>query len=222
MLSQAQRRAQARNVDRLEKRVEILNQLIDRTAELLGLDEEGAIRAIATSNIAVAHAIMAAQSEATLVALSGYPTDNATATVIDSDHLEHQREFSAKTFGPGARTADVIDHICKALDEIAAAPDDVTEWADLIILAFDGAMRAGHGPQSILDAVHDKQAVNEARTWPDWRSQDPDKAIEHVDPDGCEEFGTHRWQFDGDDPYVVCQCGQRRDALSGRIVGGDR
>lgn len=28
----------------------------------------------------------------------------------------------------------------------------------------------------------------------------------------------HRWAFDGDDPYVICECGERRDALSGRVI----
>ena len=29
----------------------------------------------------------------------------------------------------------------------------------------------------------------------------------------------HSWKFDGDDPYVLCfYCGQRRDAISGRII----
>lgn len=31
---------------------------------------------------------------------------------------------------------------------------------------------------------------------------------------------SHGWRFDGDDPYVVCHwCGERRDNLTGRIVG---
>lgn len=29
----------------------------------------------------------------------------------------------------------------------------------------------------------------------------------------------HAWEYDGDDPYVVCgYCGERRDALTGRLV----
>lgn len=99
---------------------------------------------------------------------------------IDAAHIAHQRDWSTLTFGPGDRTAGVIDHIRKELDEIEAAPYDIEEWADLIILALDGAWRADHDPQAILDAVQAKQAKNESRQWPDWRTAEPGKAIEHI------------------------------------------
>lgn len=101
-------------------------------------------------------------------------------TSIDADHLRHQRAWSAKTFGPGARLLGVIDHIKKELIEVEAAPDDISEWADVLILAFDGALRSGHEPQDIIDAIKAKQAKNEKRTWPDWRGLPTDRAIEHV------------------------------------------
>jgi hypothetical protein len=94
-------------------------------------------------------------------------------------HLAHQREWSERTFGPGQRTLGVLDHIGKELDEIRADPTDLGEWVDVIILAFDGAWRHGWEPQQIIDAIKAKQAKNEARTWPDWRTMSADKAIEH-------------------------------------------
>jgi hypothetical protein len=99
---------------------------------------------------------------------------------INADHIAHQREWSIRTFGPGARTENVLDHIAKELDEIRAAPLDLSEWADVIILALDGAQRTGADPESIVRAVKDKQARNEAREWPDWRGLPTDRAIEHV------------------------------------------
>jgi len=99
--------------------------------------------------------------------------------VIDSAHLAHQREWSRATFGPGTRTDGVLDHIEKELDEIRADPYDLGEWVDVIILAFDGAWRAGWGPQDIIDAIHAKQSKNEGRTWPDWRGMSEHEAIEH-------------------------------------------
>jgi hypothetical protein len=99
--------------------------------------------------------------------------------VIDADHLVRQREWSRRTFGPGPRAAGVVAHIRKELEEVEAAPSDVTEWADVVILALDGAWRAGHEPQTIIDAIKAKQARNEAREWPDWRTASPDAPIEH-------------------------------------------
>lgn len=82
---------------------------------------------------------------------------------IDASHLAHQREWSERTFGPGPRTLGLIDHIRKELVEIEDDPFDLGEWVDVIILAFDGAWRAGWEPQQIIDAIKAKQAKNEAR-----------------------------------------------------------
>ena len=95
-------------------------------------------------------------------------------------HLRRQSEWSERTFGPGARTAGVLDHIRKELREIEADPHDLNEWVDVIILACDGAWRAGYTPEQIAKAIEAKQAKNEGRAWPDWRTAAPDKAIEHV------------------------------------------
>lgn len=95
-------------------------------------------------------------------------------------HLQRQREFSERTFGPGARTAGVIDHIRKELSEIEAKPHDVFEWVDVTLLALDGAWRAGFTPEEIAAAISAKQIRNESRDWPDWRTAELGKAIEHV------------------------------------------
>ena len=99
--------------------------------------------------------------------------------VIDAEHLWRQKQWSLKTFGPGTRLLGVLDHIRKELAEIEADPTDLSEWVDVIILAFDGAWRAGWEPQQIIDAIKAKQAKNEARKWPDWRTMSSDVAIEH-------------------------------------------
>jgi hypothetical protein len=95
-------------------------------------------------------------------------------------HLERQAKFSRHTFGPGRRTQGVSDHIRKELLEIEAAPDDLEEWIDVVILAIDGAWRTGASPDQIIATLAAKQAKNEARNWPDWRTADPNKAIEHT------------------------------------------
>jgi hypothetical protein len=94
-------------------------------------------------------------------------------------HLVRQRVFSERTFGPGPRTAGIIDHIRKELVEVEAKPYDLSEWMDVVILALDGAWRHGAQPEDIVAALVAKQDKNESRVWPDWRNAPTDKAIEH-------------------------------------------
>lgn len=95
------------------------------------------------------------------------------------NHLHRQIAFSERTFGPGARTAGVCDHIRKELIEVQESGGSLAEWVDVIILALDGAWRSGATPEHIAEAVQAKQCKNEGRKWPDWRTQDQTKAIEH-------------------------------------------
>lgn len=94
--------------------------------------------------------------------------------------LEEQGRFSLETFGPGMRTQGLIDHISKELVEVAKDPSDIMEYIDIAILAFDGAWRTGATPAEIVSAYKAKLAKNKLRQWPDWRTADPNKAIEHV------------------------------------------
>jgi hypothetical protein len=95
-------------------------------------------------------------------------------------HLTRQIKFSGATFGPGARTAGVCDHIRKELVEVEESGGSLAEWIDVVILALDGAWRSGATPQAIVEALLAKQSKNEGRVWPDWRLAEPGKAIEHV------------------------------------------
>lgn len=104
-----------------------------------------------------------------------------------ADHLQRQRDWSFDTFGPppdgkpGDRNiAGTLDHLKKELTEVEQNPVDVEEWIDIVILAFDGALRMGWTPGEIAAALALKQHKNEMRQWPDWRTAAPGKAIEHV------------------------------------------
>jgi hypothetical protein len=108
--------------------------------------------------------------------------DCGASTALQFDfraHLARQAAFSLKTFGPGARTIGVCDHIRKELIEVESDPLDLNEWVDVVILALDGAWRCGGTPDGIINAIVAKQTKNEGRNWPDWRTADPTKAIEH-------------------------------------------
>jgi hypothetical protein len=95
-------------------------------------------------------------------------------------HLRRQAAFSERTFGPGARVQGVVDHIRKELVEVEDEGGPLAEWVDVIILGFDGAWRSGATPEQIVAAIVAKQTKNEGRRWPDWRTAEPGKAIEHV------------------------------------------
>lgn len=117
---------------------------------------------------------------------------------IDAAHLARQRAWSYDTFGPGHRTGGVTEHIEKELVEIRAAPTDLKEWVGLVILALDGAWRAGYEPQEVLDAIEARQTVLEGREWPDWRLGTEDHAIEHVRPDSEFEASLSAWEQEMD------------------------
>lgn len=122
-------------------------------------------------------------------------------------HLARQVAFSRATFGPGPRTEGVIEHVQEELKEVQKVygnpegriviPSDwsthteaAEEWTDVVILGLDGLTRALWAANPSLtseqvaeDAVsyiRAKQGKNEKRDWPDWRTADPSKPINHV------------------------------------------
>lgn len=101
------------------------------------------------------------------------------ALILDEDWLAAFAAWNLTTFGPGKRTAGTIDHIKKELREIEADPDDAKEWVDIVLLGINGLVRQGRSPAEIIGAIRAKDTENRTRRWPDWRSTDPNLAIEH-------------------------------------------
>ena len=100
--------------------------------------------------------------------------------MILAEFIAKQMSWSHKTFGGGRRTEGMIDHITKELKEVESNPDSLEERCDVIILALDGAWRAGYGPLQIELALERKQKINISRKWPK-----PTKnfAVEHIRED---------------------------------------
>lgn len=95
--------------------------------------------------------------------------------------FEGRRAWSIETFGPANIYKRVVAHIRKELLEIEAKPDDLEEWIDVALMAMDGAWRAaGADGDGFVAALIAKAAKNVERSWPDWRTMDPDVPIEHV------------------------------------------
>ncbi len=99
------------------------------------------------------------------------------------NYLTHVREWSIQTFGPYINKERIIQHIKKELVETQQAKtpsDELEEWIDVVILGFDGAWRSGHSAEDVVAMLVYKQAVNERRQWPDWRTAPKDQVIEHI------------------------------------------
>jgi hypothetical protein len=82
------------------------------------------------------------------------------------EFIDNKFKWSLRTFGTGIRTKGITAHIRKELAEIEADPKDLEEWVDVILLAFDGASRAGFTGKEISEALISKQLKNMARRWP--------------------------------------------------------
>ena len=98
------------------------------------------------------------------------------------EHIRRKNKFSIKTFGPldSDRINSIIDHLKKELIEVENDPYSLEEWIDIIALALDGAHRAGYTPEEVIKCLEEKQEIVEQRKYPDWRTCDPNKAIEHI------------------------------------------
>ncbi len=110
-------------------------------------------------------------------------------------HLLRQMAFSHATYGPGKRMEGVLDHMAKEIEEVRESGGDPSEWVDLVMLALDGLTRQlAFSPDDNKRCLHpeliaidvcrrivEKQSTNEGREWPDWRTADPNKGIQHIE-----------------------------------------
>ena len=101
---------------------------------------------------------------------------------LQPEDITFQRQWSDDTLGPGKRTAGVLAHIKKEVEEVAKKPTDLSEWIDLIILAIDGATRQGYTGTEVIRAYHAKMMENTLREWPPIPEGGfpEDMAVEHV------------------------------------------
>jgi hypothetical protein len=94
------------------------------------------------------------------------------------DYLSRHWSWSRQAFGDGRQTNGILEHIGKELAEIRAKPDDLVEWVDVMILAFDGYLRHGGSVDSLMRDLEAKQAENLVRRWP--LPGDGQHAVEHL------------------------------------------
>lgn len=76
-------------------------------------------------------------------------------------------EWSQRTFGRDSERGPEgpLHHLEREVAEALAARDDVTEYADCLLLILDASRRAGFDSHALLNAAIAKLEVNKARTW---------------------------------------------------------
>ncbi|THE51813.1 DUF550 domain-containing protein [Citrobacter freundii] len=114
--------------------------------------------------------------------------------VSNRDELREQvrrehAEWSDKTFG-NVGPVGPLKHLSKEALEAAAAPDDLSEWADLQFLLWDAQRRAGISDGEITAAMEEKLKVNMARQWPEPKDGEPRM---HIKETGNSPVTPDRW-----------------------------
>ena len=92
--------------------------------------------------------------------------------------MEALCDISLRKFGSEQKTEGTLTHLEKEIQEVREDPDNLIEWADCIILAIDGALRRGHEPKELLNAIWAKLQIIDNRMYPDAR--DNNESIEHI------------------------------------------
>lgn len=81
-------------------------------------------------------------------------------------------DWSQATFG-NVGPIGPLKHLAKEALEAAAAPGDLSEWADMQFLLWDAQRRAGITDEQITQAMIEKLAVNKQREWPEPKDGEP-------------------------------------------------
>lgn len=94
--------------------------------------------------------------------------NNDLRAKVRADHAE----WAAKTFG-NTGPLGPLKHLSAEALETAAAPDDLSEWADMQFLFWDAQRKAGVTDEQITQAMIAKLEVNKARQWPESKEGEP-------------------------------------------------
>lgn len=102
---------------------------------------------------------------------------------VRSEHAESVRdpfrlvrqahaEWSVRQFG-NVGPIGPLKHLAKEAIEAAEAPDDISEFADIIMLVWDATRRAGFSDEQLAEAVAEKLERNKRRAWGEVKDGEP-------------------------------------------------
>ncbi|ELY4865837.1 DUF550 domain-containing protein [Cronobacter sakazakii] len=116
------------------------------------------------------------------------PTAPPAPVVPERDQVRADHaEWSKATFG-SVGPIGPLKHLSKEALEAAAAPGDLSEWADMQFLLWDAQRRAGITDEKITQAMIDKLEVNKARQWPEPKDGEPRPHIQAETDTTSQQF----------------------------------
>jgi len=98
-------------------------------------------------------------------------TDNERQALLQTeiktftDLVNRQRTWSTTQFGESVDLPRILNHITEATGDVEKEPARLHNWIDIVLLAMDGAWRAGHSPKEVVQAIQDVQVRNIMRDW---------------------------------------------------------
>lgn len=96
-----------------------------------------------------------------------------TGSSAEREQIRHKHaEWSQSAFG-SVGPVGPLKHLSQEALEAAAAPEDLSEWADLQFLLWDAQRRAGLSDEQITLAMIEKLEINKARQWPEPKDGEP-------------------------------------------------
>ncbi len=81
-------------------------------------------------------------------------------------------EWSDRQFGKVGPVGP-LKHLAKEAIEAAEAPDDISEFADILMLVWDATRRAGFSDEQLAEAVAEKLERNKRRAWGEVKDGEP-------------------------------------------------
>lgn len=84
--------------------------------------------------------------------------------VIDNWLFNRMTNWAEETF-PQRTNHSILTHLRRELDEIEANPDDLTEWADVILLFMHGLRERNFNIAQLVEALEKKFEINKNRKW---------------------------------------------------------
>ena len=89
-----------------------------------------------------------------------------------------QSEWSQRTFGTDLERGPIgaLKHLEKEAREAQEHPDDVSEYADCLLLILDAARRQHVTPLGLIKFAKEKMIINRQRTW---AKPTDDEPVEH-------------------------------------------